>query len=199
LSRRSHLWSQLHGVWIDHQKCSDLLVVSQFCVCHVSVFARLDNRHRTQIRPRERYPAKYDVHAPKPKGQEDSAQGFNQVETLGRVCHQAACPERAQERIHVRCSLDRNYIRLLAIPNLPPFQGGSLLLCVDPPGLKPWAEFCRPFGTSLNQSSLQRAGPPGTSSPASGRSGRAPLRGPSARPSLVRCPYRRQALHRVRR
>jgi hypothetical protein len=58
-----------------------------------------------------------------------------------------ARPERAQERIRISCSLDRNHIRLLAIPNLPPFQGGSLLLCVDP-GLKPRAESCCPFGTS---------------------------------------------------
>jgi hypothetical protein len=54
----------------------------------------------------------------------------------------------AQEKIRIRCSLDRNHIRLLAIPNLPPFQGGSVLLGVFP-GLKPWAESCRPFGTSL--------------------------------------------------
>jgi len=65
-----------------------------------------------------------------------SAQGFNQVSTLGRACHQVARPERAQERIRIGCSLYRNHIRLLAIPNLPPFQGGSLFLCVDP-GLKP--------------------------------------------------------------
>jgi hypothetical protein len=47
-----------------------------------------------------------------------------------------------------RCSLYRNHIRRLAIPNLPPFQGGPLFLCVDPrvkTRLKPWAESCRPF------------------------------------------------------
>jgi hypothetical protein len=70
------------------------------------------------------------------------------VLTLGSVCRQAARPERAQERIRTRYSHHRNHIRLQPIPNLPPLQGGSVLLCVYP-GLKPWAESCRPFGTSL--------------------------------------------------
>jgi hypothetical protein len=38
-------------------------------------------------------------------------------------------------------------VLLLAIPSLPPSQGGSVLFWVFA-GLKRWAEFCCPFGTS---------------------------------------------------
>src|SRR6266705_1697344 len=71
------------------------------------------------------------------------------VLTLGRVCHQAVRPERAQEGIVIWRSLFRNHFGPQPILNLPSLQGGSVLLRVYP-GLKPWAESCRPFGTSLS-------------------------------------------------
>jgi hypothetical protein len=83
-----------------------------------------------------------------PKGQENSAWGFNQVSTLGYRSHQAARPERARERISCRRRFHRNNFMIVPIPNLPPFQGDSVFLGVFP-GLKPWAESCCPFGTLL--------------------------------------------------
>jgi hypothetical protein len=77
------------------------------------------------------------------------------VSTLGYLPHQATRPERAQEGNTPGHRVHRNKVMPLPIPNLPlfnlpPFQGGSVLLGVFP-GLKPWAESCCPFGTGVPQ------------------------------------------------
>jgi hypothetical protein len=53
---------------------------------------------------------------------------------------------KGRQRGYPKRSVHRNNVVLRPIPNLPPFQGDSVLLGVFP-GLKPWAESCCPFGT----------------------------------------------------
>ena len=70
------------------------------------------------------------------------------VSTLACLSHQATRPAGAQERTSRRRRFHRNDVMLVPIPNLPPFQGYSVLFGVFP-GLKPWAESRCPLGTVL--------------------------------------------------
>jgi hypothetical protein len=108
--------------------------------------------------------------APKPKGQEDSAQGFNQVSTLGEVsvkrralkgrkkglARGAAFIEKDCTSGHSKsAALTRQSFRN-ALSELHPRSGLGMLsgrsrMTVRVPRvetwLKPWAESCCPFGT----------------------------------------------------
>ena len=78
----------------------------------------------------------------------DQAKQIQDFNLGGSLSHRATRPERGKSGLVAGVRFDRNNVMLLPITNLPPFQGGSVLLGVFP-GLKPWAESCCPFGTGL--------------------------------------------------
>jgi hypothetical protein len=83
-----------------------------------------------------------------PKGQQDSAQGFNP----GYWVPARSALKVAPERVRARC-----WTREVTTPRhlWCPFRAHPVII-ISYPGLKPWAESCRPFGAGIDEDGLPR-------------------------------------------